>query len=251
VASIDILGCRVDAVERDEAVARIAALAQGSSGALVVTLGVEMIMAAQCDAEFRRLINTCALSVCDSIGVLAASRMRGGPLRERVTGVELVDLLAERSARTGDLRLFLLGAAEGTAAAAAERLTARYPGVRIAGTRNGYFQPDESSEVARTIAASGANVLLAGLGFPKQEKWIARFGAAAGCGVGLGVGGSFDVLAGKVRRAPRAIQRAGLEWAYRLIREPSRWRRQVALPRFAVAQTREWLSMKLRKRSHE
>jgi len=250
VTSLEILGCRIDAVDREEAVARIAALATGGSGALVVTLGVEMVMAAQRDAGFRALVNGSALSVCDTIGILLAARARGTALRGRVTGVELVDALAERSARGADLRLFLLGGAEGTAVRAAAALGARFPGVRISGTRSGYFESGESPAVAQAIKESGANVLLAGLGSPKQEKWIAGFAASAGCGVGIGVGGSFDVLAGNVQRAPRAIQRAGLEWAYRLMREPSRWRRQLALPRFALAVTAEIIRLKMGNRTN-
>lgn len=250
MTSLEILGCRVDAVDREEAVTRIAALAAGGSGALVVTLGVEMVMAAQRDAAFRALVNGAALSVCDTIGILFAARLRGAALRGRVTGVELVDALAARSVHDANLRLFLLGAGEGTAARAAEALRARVPGVRIAGTRHGYFSDAESPAVAQVIKESGATVLLAGLGSPKQEKWIAGFAASAGCGVGIGVGGSFDVLAGNVQRAPRAIQQAGLEWAYRLMREPRRWRRQLALPQFALAETAEILRLKMGKRSN-
>jgi N-acetylglucosaminyldiphosphoundecaprenol N-acetyl-beta-D-mannosaminyltransferase len=250
VTALEVLGCRVDAVDREEAVARIAALAAGNGGALVVTLGVEMVMAAQRDPAFRALLNGAALSVCDTIGILLAARVRGAALRERVTGVDLVDALAARSVTDPSLRFFLLGGAEGTAARAAAALDARFPGVRIAGTRNGYFGADESPAVAQQIRESGASVLLAGLGSPKQEKWIAGFGASAGVGVGIGVGGSFDVLAGNVQRAPRAIQQAGLEWAYRLMRQPSRWRRQLALPQFALAETVEILRLKMGKRSN-
>lgn len=237
--SIAVLGCRVDAVERAEAVATIAELARGDSPAIVVTLGVEMVMASQRDARFRALVDGAALSLCDTIGILLASRLRGGPLRERVTGVDLIEPLAERSARTGELRLFLFGAAPGVVEGAAAALGQRHPGVRIAGTRNGYFRPDESASIAAAIAASGANVLLVGLGSPKQEYWLEEYLVASGCLVGIGIGGSFDVLSGTVRRAPPLLRRLGLEWLYRLVREPGRWRRQLALPRFAFAAVRE------------
>ena len=233
--SFSVLGCRVDAVGRDAAAARIAALACGPEPSLVVTLGVEMVMEAQRNEAFRRAINGAALVTCDTIGLLLASRIRGGPLAERVTGVELVDALAARSAASGDLRLYLLGGRGDTAQRAAEALRARYPGARIAGARNGYFSPDQSAAVAAEIRAGGANVLLAGLGSPKQELWLAEHLAATGCSVGIGIGGSLDVFAGNVARAPALVQRAGLEWAYRLAREPRRWRRQLALPRFALA----------------
>ncbi|MFN2461516.1 MAG: WecB/TagA/CpsF family glycosyltransferase [Candidatus Velthaea sp.] len=244
MTSIRILGCRVDAVDRGAAVARIAELAHIGRGALVVTLGVEMVMAAQRDAGFRALVNGAALCVCDTVGLLVASRLRGGPLRERVTGVELVDALAARSASGDGLHLYFLGGGGDTAERAAAALGAKYPGAHIAGARNGYFAPEASGDVAAAIAASAANVLFAGLGSPKQERWIDEFAAAAGVGVAIGVGGSFDVLAGSVRRAPRIVQRAGLEWAYRLLREPRRWRRQLALPRFALAAMREIITTK-------
>jgi N-acetylglucosaminyldiphosphoundecaprenol N-acetyl-beta-D-mannosaminyltransferase len=239
-----VLGCRVDAVGPDEALTRIvtfanerdaAQAANGGRAALVVTLGVEMVMAAQRDDEFRRIVNGAALVTCDTIGLLLASRLRGGPLRERVTGVELIGALAARSAAHGDVRLYLLGSAGDTAARAADALRSAYPGVAVAGARDGYFGEGESAAVAAAIRASGANVLLAGLGSPKQEKWLARHLPATGCGAGIGIGGSLDVYAGNVVRAPAVFQRAGLEWAYRLAKEPRRWRRQLALPRFALA----------------
>lgn len=242
--SIRILGCRVDAVSRDDAVARIAALAQGAAPSLVVTLGVEMVMYARRDAHFRALVDAAALSLCDTIGILLASRARHGPLRERVTGVDLIDPLVARSAAGEDLRFFLLGSAPGVAERAASALRERHPGAAIVGTHDGYFAPGQSPTIVAAIAASGANVLLVGLGSPKQEYWLEENLGAAKCGVGIGVGGSFDVLAGTVSRAPRLWRKAGLEWLYRLIREPSRWRRQLELPRFAFAATFEALTQR-------
>jgi N-acetylglucosaminyldiphosphoundecaprenol N-acetyl-beta-D-mannosaminyltransferase len=243
-ASFTVLGVRVDAVGRDEAVARIAALAQRPEPSVVVTLGVEMVMAAQRDPAFRRIVNDAALVTCDTIGLLLASRLRGGPLRGRVTGVELVGLLAARSASAGDLRLYLLGSGGDTAQRAADALRRSYPGAQVVGARDGYFSEDESAAVAETIRASGANLLLVGLGSPKQELWLTRWLRTTGCGAGMGVGGSFDVYAGNVRRAPVLLRRAGLEWAYRLAKEPRRWRRQLALPQFALAALGEALTRK-------
>ena len=223
---------------------RIAALAQGEAPSIVVTLGVEMTMYAQRDVRFREFVKRSALSLCDTIGLLLASRARHGPLRERVTGVDLIAPLAERSAARGDLRFFFFGGSPGVAERAAIALRNLYPGVEIVGTRDGYFAPGQSPTIAASIAASKANVLLVGLGSPKQEYWLDDYLAATKCGVGIGVGGSFDVVAGTVPRAPRLWRRAGLEWLYRLIRQPSRWRRQLALPRFAFAATREAMNEK-------
>jgi len=235
---LDVLGCRVDAIDRTTTVARIVELVREGRPALVVTLGVEMVMAAQRDERFRAIVNGAEIVTCDTIGLLLASRFQNGPLHERVTGIELIDALAARSAREGDIRLFLFGAGGATAELAARALRERFPGVTIAGTRNGYFDDAHSADIAAAIRTSGANVVCAGLGSPKQELWLATYCAAANC-VGIGVGGSLDVLAGNVQRAPRMVQKIGMEWAYRLVREPSRWRRQLALPRFAFAAGKE------------
>jgi N-acetylglucosaminyldiphosphoundecaprenol N-acetyl-beta-D-mannosaminyltransferase len=239
VTSIEILGCRVDAVSPADAVERIARLALAPTPSIVVTLGVEMVMEARRNGRFRTLVNSAALSLCDTVGILLASRLRGGPLRDRVTGIDLIGPLAERSARTGELRIYLFGAAPQVAERAAAVIASDHPGVRVVGTRNGYFAPGESAAIAHAIARSGANVVLIGLGSPKQEFWLEEYLAATGAGVGIGVGGSFDVLAGATVRAPRLMRRAGLEWLYRLLREPGRWRRQLALPHFALEAARE------------
>jgi N-acetylglucosaminyldiphosphoundecaprenol N-acetyl-beta-D-mannosaminyltransferase len=228
---LEILGCRLDAIDADEATARILALAREGGGAQVVTLGTEMVVYAQRDARFRAIVNACALALCDTVGLLAVARWRGAALRERVTGVELVDRLCAGAASAG-VPVYFLGGARGVAADAAGILKARFPHLAVAGTRDGFFGEAEVPAVAAEIAASGARLLFVGMGSPRQEYWLAEHLSETGCGVGIGVGGSFDVVAGRVRRAPAPIRRVGLEWLYRLVREPYRWRRQLALPRF-------------------
>lgn len=235
---VRILGCRVDATGGADAVRRIAALAKGEGSSLVVTLGTEMIVAAQRDAAFRAAVNASALSLCDTIGVLYAARMYGVRIPERVTGVDLIDPLCDALAAEG-LSLYLLGSKGDTAARAGAALLARHPGLRIAGARDGYFSPAQDAEVAREIAATGASVVLVGLGSPRQEMWIRAHLAATGAHVGIGVGGSFDVVAGNVERAPERWRRLNLEWLYRLLKEPQRWRRQLALPLFVLLALRE------------
>jgi N-acetylglucosaminyldiphosphoundecaprenol N-acetyl-beta-D-mannosaminyltransferase len=231
VNSLQILGCRLDPIDSAEATTRILSLAREGQGAHVVTLGTEMVVHAQHDARFRAIVNKSALSLCDTVGVLTVARLRGAPLSGRVAGVELIERLCAGAAARG-LPVYFLGGAEDVAAAAAASLHARFPALRVAGTRNGYFSDDESAAVAGAIAASGAKLLLAGLGSPRQEYWLAEHLRETGCGVGIGVGGSFDVIGGRIERAPRVVRRFGLEWLYRLIREPKRWRRQLALPQF-------------------
>jgi len=229
--SLEVLGCRVDELDTATATDRILQFAQSGAGAQVVTLGTEMIVYAQRDSDFKRVINQSALSLCDTIGLLVVARLRGSPLRTRVTGVELIDDLCQRAA-VAELSIFLLGGAPGVARAAADALRTRYPALQIAGEHHGYFDNAESASVTQQIAASGAKLLFAGLGFPRQEFWLSQHLAQTGCGAGVGVGGSFDVISGKVERAPGVWQRLGLEWLYRLLSEPHRWRRQLALPKF-------------------
>lgn len=229
--TIEILGCRLDLLDPERATDRIVDFARQGSGAQVVTLGTEMVVYAQRDESFRGVVNAAALSLCDTVGLLTVARRRGATLRSRVTGVELVERLCERAASEG-IPVYFLGGAEGVAADAAAILEARFPGLVVAGTRNGYFMSEDEPQIASAIRASGAKLLFVGLGSPRQEFWLARNLAATGCGAGIGVGGSLDVLSGRVERAPIAWQRAGLEWLYRLLREPRRLRRQLALPYF-------------------
>jgi N-acetylglucosaminyldiphosphoundecaprenol N-acetyl-beta-D-mannosaminyltransferase len=229
--SLEILGCRLDDVDADEATSRILEFARTGAAAQIVTLGTEMVVYAQGDETFRTIVNGCALSLCDTVGLLAVARRRRATLRERVTGVELIERLCARAAIEG-IRIYLLGGAEGVASDAAAILEARFPGLRVAGTRNGFFSKEESGAVADEIRASGAQLLFVGLGSPRQERWLSKYLRASGCGAGIGVGGSFDVVSGRTRRAPAFWRRFGIEWLYRLIREPHRWRRQLALPYF-------------------
>ena len=238
--SVRVLGCRVDAIDVSGAVARIVALARGSEPSLVVTLGTEMVVRARTDARFREVVNRSALSLCDTVGVLFAARLWGARIPERVAGIELIDPLCAAFAREG-ISIYLLGAKDDTAERAARTLRERYPTLVIAGARDGYFAPADDESVADTIARTGAHVALLGLGSPRQECWIDAHLGRAGCAVGIGIGGSFDVLAGNVERAPEGWRRANLEWLYRLLKEPQRWRRQLALPYFVLLTLRERL----------
>jgi N-acetylglucosaminyldiphosphoundecaprenol N-acetyl-beta-D-mannosaminyltransferase len=237
-----ILGCRLDLIDADEAAAQIMHLAANGEGAQVVTLGTEMVVHARRDEAFRDVVNASALSLCDTVGLLYVARRRGSTLRERVTGIGLIERLCDLAARAG-MPVYFLGGAAGVAADAAAVLEARFPGLRIAGTHDGYFTEERNGEVVETIRSSGARLLFAGLGSPRQELWLAQNLAATGCGAAIGVGGSLDVFAGRVERAPQAFQHFGLEWLYRLIREPRRWRRQLALPKFVGLVTLERLGL--------
>jgi N-acetylglucosaminyldiphosphoundecaprenol N-acetyl-beta-D-mannosaminyltransferase len=243
-----ILGCRLDDIGAEDAAARILQLAEGGSGAQVVTLGTEMIVYAQRDARFRTIVDASALSLCDTAGVLWIARRRGAHLRERVAGIDLIERLCAGAAQRR-IPVYFLGGAEGVAAEAAARLRARHEGLLVAGARNGYFDERDGLQIARAIRSSGARLLLCGLGSPRQEYWLRAHLRESGCGVGIGIGGSFDVLAGRVRRAPASWRRLHLEWLYRLVREPRRWRRQLALPVFVVLVAWEALGLRRRQAS--
>jgi len=227
---IDILGCGVDDVDMSESIARIRGFLDSGAAAQVVTLGAEMVMLAQRDAAYREVINSADLVIPDTVGIVWASHRFGHPLRERVAGIDLV----EQIIGDVDLPVFLVGGAEGVARYAADSLKARHPHMHIAGVHHGYLTETESSGIVAAVRASGARVVLVALGFPRQEFWIHENLARLGNAVCIGVGGAFDVWAGKVRRAPPVFRTLGMEWLYRLITQPRRLRRQLALPEFAA-----------------
>jgi N-acetylglucosaminyldiphosphoundecaprenol N-acetyl-beta-D-mannosaminyltransferase len=218
----------------DDAIMKIVSFVRSGSSHHVVTVNPEFIMTAQTDHAFRDVLNRASLALPDGSGVIWASRLLGRPFRERVTGVDTVEHLAIAAARNG-LSLYLLGAAPGVAARAAEILVSRNPGLRIAGTYSGSPRPEEEREICARIAGSKPDILLVAYGSPLQDLWIARTQQTLGIPVAIGVGGTFDFITGISVRAPRFMQKAGLEWLHRLGREPRRWKRMLALPRFAVA----------------
>jgi N-acetylglucosaminyldiphosphoundecaprenol N-acetyl-beta-D-mannosaminyltransferase len=243
----EILGIPVDDVSLEEALEIFRTWLQEPDGRLhqVSTVNPEFIVAARRDREFRETLLASSLSTADGIGVVLAARMLKRPLHGRITGVELVESIA--ALVDPRPRLFLLGAAEGVAKEAATRLVARYPGCQVTGCYSGSPAPEEIDEVLTRIRAAGADTLLVAFGAPAQDKWIARYcRQLAECGIvlAIGVGGTFDYLAGRVPRAPRLIRRAGFEWLYRLARQPWRWRRQLALPWFVLLVLRERLFRK-------
>lgn len=230
VRSIDVLGCRVDDITMDEAVAECDRLIAVRQPAMVVTPNAEIVMAAQRDPELRRLINGAALSIPDGAGLLLAGRLLGTPLRAHVQGTDLCYRLVERGHR-----IFLLGAAEGVAEAARGVLERQYPQARIVGTFAGRSGSEGDAETRTAIAAAGeVDVIFVAYGAPRQERWIARNQRDLGVPLALGIGGVLDFMSGRVRRAPLWIRRLGFDWAFRLAMEPWRWRRQLALPRFVL-----------------
>lgn len=229
---ISVLGVEIDPLTLEEAVNRTAALVASGGAHQIVTLNPEYLYRAQRERDLLEIAREAALVTADGIGIVWAARVHGFFLPERVTGIELLLALCGRAAAEG-WRIFLLGGKPGVAAEAAARLARDYPGLTVAGTHHGYFSGAEETGVLERIKAARPQLLFVGLGAPKQERWIFQQRAALGSLVAVGVGGSFDVLSGRVKRAPVWMRRLGLEWLGRLVLEPRRWRRMLVLPRFA------------------
>ena len=226
---INVLGVAFDDLAPDEAVRAGTQLLSEPGFHYAVTPNPEFLLAAEGDEEFRHTLNRADLVLADGVGVIYAARLLGTPLRSRVPGIDFASAMLSALAERGG-RLFLLGAKPGVAEEAGRRLLERYPGLVLCGTHDGYFSDEQSPAVAQEIRQSGAELLFVCLGAPKQEKWMARFGPETGARLAIGLGGALDVYAGNVQRAPLAWQKLGMEWAYRLIRQPSRIGRMARLP---------------------
>jgi N-acetylglucosaminyldiphosphoundecaprenol N-acetyl-beta-D-mannosaminyltransferase len=229
--SIEILGVRVDDATYEELKTSVDDFVSSGRPHQIVTLNPEMLVAAHDDPAFRQMLNEADLNVADGAGLMLAARWLGHPLRERVTGSDGIYQLAAHCARRG-YRPFLLGAAPGVAERVAERLVAANPNLRVAGTHAGSPRVEDEDETISRVRAADPDLLLVAYGVPAEEMWISRNRDRLGVPVMIGVGGAFDFVAGVARRAPVWMRRVGFEWLYRLIREPWRWRRQLALPRF-------------------
>jgi N-acetylglucosaminyldiphosphoundecaprenol N-acetyl-beta-D-mannosaminyltransferase len=232
---ISILGIPIDNITPAEATTRVARFLQAGTPHHIVTINPEFVMEAQHNATFREVLLHADLATPDGFGLVLAAWWQGTPLRERVTGVELTHRIAALAAAQG-YRLFLLGAAPGVAEAAAAVLVQRYPGLTIAGCYAGAPHPRYEPFLRQIIAAAHPDVLLVAYGHPQQDLWIARNQPHLGIPVAMGVGGVFDYIAGRVPFAPAWLRRLGLEWLYRLVCQPRRWRRiVVAVPLFLWA----------------
>jgi len=225
----NILGVTFDDVTPDEALERVQELIKSRTPGYIVTPNAEFVYTACKDERIRTLLNGAALVVPDGIGVLYASKILGRGLRGRVPGVELGERLAEICAQK-DYTLYLLGAKPGVAEKAGKCLTLKYPKLRIVGTHDGYFKDD--APVVEELRKASPDVIFVCLGFPRQERFMREHLAQLPPAVMLGLGGSMDVYAGTVKRAPVFWQKLGLEWFYRLCCEPKRIKRMIKLPAF-------------------
>ncbi len=230
---VDVLGVNIAGLSLAEAASRVEQFVAQGVPRRVVTANPELLYRACYEFELKQLINTADLVTADGEGIVWAAGFLGTPVPQRVTGIDLLQALLPKA----DLhrwRIFFLGGAPGVAAEAQAQVSREYPGIR-SHSHHGFFLPgDEEEHVLERIRSFSPHLLLVGLGAPRQEKWISEHYRELGVPVSIGVGGSFDVLSGRVSRAPSWVRRLKLEWLARLLREPSRWRRQTSLPKFAI-----------------
>ena len=226
-----ILGIPVHSLSRAQALTLLGDFVAEGGRRHAVTVNPEYLVQARARPDFQLVLRQADLALPDGVGLALAARLLGAPLVARITGVDLLEDLAALAALRG-YRLFLLGAGEGVAEAAARRLEARFQGLVVADTYAGSPRPEDELEAIRKVRAAAPDILFVAYGAPAQDLWIRRNLERLGVPLAIGIGGAFDYVSGRVPRAPRWMQRLGLEWLYRLWREPWRWRRMLRLPQF-------------------
>ena len=229
-----VLSIPFDDVSLEEAADSAVTLIEERRSAIAVTPNAEILLAARRDIQLRQILQRADLAVADGVGVILASRVLGQPLVHRIPGIDLASAVMEKLAGKGE-SVYLLGAKKGVGEQAAKRLQMRYPGLRIAGVRDGYFNTDDAATLRHEINTACPALLLVCLGSPRQEKWLDENAGSLHFGLGIGLGGALDVFSGYKRRAPVIVQRVGLEWLYRLLCEPRRIGRIARLPLLFLA----------------
>ena len=228
---VRILGLKVHNVTMADALAFVEEALHKDGFSRIITLNAEIAYGAYDDEKLVSLINEADLVTPDGSGILWAADRYGTPLKERVCGIDLLMALLEHY-NDDSHGFYFLGAKAEVANAAAEKIRSSYPNLRFCGYHDGYFGKENSEAMAKEIKESGAEILIVAMGAPFQDLWIAEYGKACGAKVAIGVGGSLDVISGTVKRAPKIVQKLRLEWLYRLLKDLSRWRRVLALPKF-------------------
>lgn len=230
---VNILGVNVDMVNITQATDRIMEFFEEDKLHKVYTPNSEIIMQAYKNEKFKNMLNNAELLTADGIGVVYASKILGKPIKERAAGYDIACQVLDRIKAT-EHSVYLFGGKPGVAEKAKEKLETLYPGIKVAGMHDGYFKPEQEPEIVEDINNSGADLLFVCLGAPKQEEWITRNSDKLKVRVAMGIGGSLDVFAGTALRAPEFYCKHGLEWFYRLMKQPSRAGRMLALPKFGI-----------------
>ena len=233
-----VLGVPFDTYTMKEAVDRVMGFLSDRGQHIVCTPNPEIVMEAQNDKELMEILKASDLVIPDGIGVVWASKYSEIKIKERVPGFDLTQNVFEKIKDT-DYKVYFFGGAPGVANEASKKMMKKYEGLKIVGTRNGYFKKEDEKDIVADIKNSGADILLVGLGAPKQEKWIYDNMRFTGAKVLIGVGGSFDVMSGNLKRAPKIFCKLGLEWFYRLITQPTRIKRMMRLPKFVIKVLKE------------
>lgn len=242
-----ILGIRVDKADMVQSLCLVQEYIESGVSHHIITLNAEIAYRAQNEPKLVEIIEKADLVTPDGAGILWAARKLGDPLSERVTGIDLLEEIAKQAYHS-NWRLYFLGANADILEKAVSRLIARYPGIAIAGHHHGYFKIKDEDAIIKDINESDADILFVALGAPKQEYWINKNRQRLNPRVMIGVGGSFDVLAGQAKRAPQIWQRLQLEWLWRLFLNPSRIRRMIVLPKFMWAvQKSKWKQDKVKR----
>jgi bacterial polymer biosynthesis proteins, WecB/TagA/CpsF family len=238
IPTVSIYGLPFSKMGMDETIATLASAIDNRKTTHVITANPIMIMSALEDPSYYSMMRTAELIVPDGTGVVWAAGYVGQPVAERVPGFDILHRLMALGESKG-WSVYLLGTDQQTIDQAAANLKQKYPGTRIAGVRNGYFGPEQDAEVVAAIQQAKPDILFVARSATTQEPWIARYKAELGVPVIMGVGGSFDIIAGKLKRAPKLFQKLRLEWFYRLLQEPYRYKRMLVLPKFVIKVVRE------------
>lgn len=242
---IELMNCRIDNLSMAETVAEVERFVATGSAHQHVVVNVDKLVKANRDPQLLDIINGCDLINADGMPVVWAARLLGRPLKGRVAGIDLFGALLERAAQTG-WRVFFLGARQEVVDRLVDMLRQRYAELRIAGWRNGYWLPEEEEAVVEEIRRTRPELLFVAISSPRKERFLGQYARQLSIPFAMGVGGSFDVYTGLVRRAPRWMQAAGLEWFYRFLQEPRRMFRRYFIddPYFLVLLWREWRKRK-------
>jgi N-acetylglucosaminyldiphosphoundecaprenol N-acetyl-beta-D-mannosaminyltransferase len=239
---INVLNMSFNHITKKELLAKLEERVSSNKKTFLVTANPEIVMYAEKDPEYKQIVNGADYVIADGIGVIIGSKIIGQPLPERIPGFELMqDLLKKGNEKQWSV--YFLGAKNEVVKKAVAKVQKQYPNLVIAGYHDGYFNSN-STHIQDEIRKTKPDLIFVALGFPRQEKFISENLAGFEKGLFIGVGGSFDVLAGAVKRAPEIWQKLNLEWFYRLVKQPSRWRRMLALPLFIVRMLSERLKGK-------
>ncbi len=233
-----ILDVRIDEVTMNEAVEKVKIFLDEDKMHLICTPNPEMLMTAQDDEEFKRILNSSELNIPDGTGIVWAAEKLGNPLKERVAGFDFIHRIFELG-KDKNISFYFLGSKPGVAETASKKIEEKYSGIKVVGTNDGYFSVEEEKGVIKEINFKKPDVLLVAMGAPKQERFINKYKDKLNCKIAIGVGGCFDVISGNVKRAPKLFIKLRLEWLYRGLTDFRRLKRLGAIPRFMIAVKRE------------